>query len=113
MADLCGDREGSANVTELSCSSGGGGGGNGRSETATPHQLMVSGSFKGDGKGPRRRMPIRPSLDADEFINLLHGSDPVKVELNRLENEVRGGNVVRSDGVLVSLSLFCSSFMSK
>ncbi|MBA0676825.1 hypothetical protein Goari_018279, partial [Gossypium aridum] len=30
------------------------------------------------------------SFDADnEFITLLHGSDPVKVELNRLENEVR------------------------
>jgi hypothetical protein len=29
-------------------------------------------------------------MDADEFMNLLHGSDPVKVELNRLENEVRG-----------------------
>ncbi|MBA0706250.1 hypothetical protein Golax_018373, partial [Gossypium laxum] len=29
-------------------------------------------------------------FDADnEFITLLHGSDPVKVELNRLENEVR------------------------
>lgn len=28
-------------------------------------------------------------MEADEFLNLLHGSDPVKVELNRLENEVR------------------------
>ncbi|KAL4592428.1 hypothetical protein LXL04_005422 [Taraxacum kok-saghyz] len=36
-----------------------------------------------------RRVTVRPSLDADEFMNLLHGSDPVKVELNRLENEVR------------------------
>lgn len=32
---------------------------------------------------------MKPSMDADEFINLLHGSDPVRVELNRLENEVR------------------------
>ena len=31
----------------------------------------------------------RPSLDADEFTNLLHGLDPVKLELNRFENEVR------------------------
>ncbi|PSR91036.1 Microtubule-associated protein like [Actinidia chinensis var. chinensis] len=54
--------------------------------TVTP--LMVSGSFK-EGKSSRRRAPQRPSMDADEFINLLHGSDPVKVELNRLENEVR------------------------
>lgn len=48
------------------------------------------GSFK-DGKGSsRRRAAMRPSMDADEFMTLLHGSDPVKVELNRLENEVRG-----------------------
>ncbi|PSR88116.1 Microtubule-associated protein like [Actinidia chinensis var. chinensis] len=56
--------------------------------TATATPLTVSGSFK-EGKGSRRRAPLRPSMDADEFINLLHGSDPVKVELNRLENEVR------------------------
>uniref|UniRef100_A0A5B6ZHQ7 Microtubule-associated protein 70-2 n=1 Tax=Davidia involucrata TaxID=16924 RepID=A0A5B6ZHQ7_DAVIN len=55
--------------------------------TATP-PLTMSGSFK-EGKSSRRRASVRPSLDADEFINLLHGSDPVKVELNRLENEVR------------------------
>eukprot|EP00268_Persea_americana_P014956 TRINITY_DN1676_c1_g1_i4.p1 TRINITY_DN1676_c1_g1~~TRINITY_DN1676_c1_g1_i4.p1 ORF type:complete len:631 (+),score=183.69 TRINITY_DN1676_c1_g1_i4:368-2260(+) len=85
MADLTGDREGSATAAELSYGSAI----SGRSEMATPHLLTVSGSFKGDGKGSRRRTTIRPSLDADEFINLLHGSDPVKVELNRLENEVR------------------------
>ncbi|XP_052184558.1 microtubule-associated protein 70-2 [Diospyros lotus] len=56
--------------------------------TTTPMALTVSGSFK-EGKSSRRRAPLRPSLDADEFINLLHGSDPVKLELNRLENEVR------------------------
>lgn len=55
---------------------------------ATP--LTVSASFKeGKGSTSRRRPSVRPSLDADEFMNLLHGSDPVKVELNRLENEVR------------------------
>lgn len=56
--------------------------------------LSVSGSFK-EGRGSARRRGggggVRPpSMDADEFMNLLHGSDPVKVELNRLENEVRG-----------------------
>ncbi|KAL6957109.1 hypothetical protein U1Q18_029715, partial [Sarracenia purpurea var. burkii] len=57
--------------------------------TATATPLTASGSFK-EGKSSRRRTPVRPSLvDTDEFINLLHGSDPVKVELNRLENEVR------------------------
>ncbi|KAE9450877.1 hypothetical protein C3L33_17220, partial [Rhododendron williamsianum] len=59
-------------------------GGNARSET-TP--LAATASFRGSSS--RRRAPVRPSLDADEFMNLLHGSDPVKVELNRLENEVR------------------------
>lgn len=62
----------------------------GNAQAATP--LTVSASFKEGGKGSssRRRASVRPSLDADEFINLLHGSDPVKLELNRLENEVRG-----------------------
>ncbi|KAF5175671.1 Microtubule-associated protein 70-2 [Thalictrum thalictroides] len=31
----------------------------------------------------------RTGSEIDDFINLLHGSDPVRVELNRLENEVR------------------------
>lgn len=60
-------------------------------------RLAASGSFKGDGGklgGSRRRATARV-VEADDFINLLHGSDPVKVELNRLENEVRGGNVLR------------------
>lgn len=58
----------------------------------TPTPLTVSASFKEGGKGSSRRRTsaVRPSLDADEFMNLLHGSDPVKLELNRLENEVRG-----------------------
>lgn len=61
----------------------------GNAQASTP--LTVSASFKEGGKGSsRRRASVRPSLDADEFLNLLHGSDPVKLELNRLENEVRG-----------------------
>ncbi|KMS97329.1 hypothetical protein BVRB_6g156080 [Beta vulgaris subsp. vulgaris] len=55
-----------------------------------PQPLLVSGSFKEGKTSSRSRRPSRrPSLDADDFLNLLHGSDPVKVELNRLENEVR------------------------
>ncbi|KAL7184302.1 hypothetical protein ACSBR2_026454 [Camellia fascicularis] len=52
---------------------------------ATP--LTVSRSFK---SSRRRALQRPPSLDADEFLNLLHGLDPVKVELNRLKNEIRG-----------------------
>ncbi|CAN8238758.1 unnamed protein product [Cochlearia groenlandica] len=68
----------------------------------TPYpSLTMSASYKessggggggGGGKSSSRRRPIRPSFDAtgdNEFMNLLHGSDPVKLELNRLENEVR------------------------
>ncbi|CAI0459328.1 unnamed protein product [Linum tenue] len=54
--------------------------------------LTVSGSFKEGPKSSSRRRAaaVRRSFDADnEFMTLLHGSDPVKVELNRLENEVR------------------------
>ncbi|KAJ7942871.1 Microtubule-associated protein 70 [Quillaja saponaria] len=62
----------------------------GMSAALTPPQpVMVSGSFKEGKSSSRRRPSVRPSLDADEFMNLMHGSDPVKLELNRLENEVR------------------------
>nr|GEY51335.1 microtubule-associated protein 70-1-like [Tanacetum cinerariifolium] len=61
---------------------------------ATPY-MTTSSSFRGSGSGTgsRRRATVRPSslLDegGDEFMNMLHGSDPVKLELNRLENELR------------------------
>lgn len=62
----------------------------GNAITAT-NEVALTPTVSGGGKGTyRRRMSVvRPSLDADEFMNLLHGSDPVKLELNRLENEVR------------------------
>ncbi|KAJ9554119.1 hypothetical protein OSB04_018164 [Centaurea solstitialis] len=69
----------------------GSGGGNVRPPMAETTPFIGGGrvSGSGSGTGGRRRFPVRPSLDADEFMNLLHGSDPVKLELNRLENEVR------------------------
>ncbi|KAI3946503.1 hypothetical protein MKX01_017719 [Papaver californicum] len=90
MADLPGDNDGFSSITMMSdfnYSGGGSSGGRMGNEVAPP--LIGSASFKEGGKSLRRRPSVRPSLDADEFINLLHGSDPVKVELNRLENEVR------------------------
>ncbi|CAE6062683.1 unnamed protein product [Arabidopsis arenosa] len=58
-----------------------------------PPSLTMSSSFReggGGSKGLTRRRSMKPSFDADnEFITLLHGSDPVKIELNRLENDVR------------------------
>lgn len=56
--------------------------------------LAMSASYReggGGNKGFSRRRSMRPSFEADnELITLLHGSDPVRIELNRLENEVRG-----------------------
>ncbi|PKA56092.1 Microtubule-associated protein 70-2 [Apostasia shenzhenica] len=74
MADLCGGDGGEGFRAD--------GGGGGNSAASSKGEVKASGKEK-------RRLAIRPSLDAEEFINLLHGSDPVKVELNRLENEVR------------------------
>ncbi|KAH1040689.1 hypothetical protein J1N35_042432 [Gossypium stocksii] len=56
-----------------------------------PPSLTVSASFReSGGKGSSRRRGVRPSFDADnELVPFLHGSDPVKLELTRLENEVR------------------------
>ncbi|XP_010916224.1 microtubule-associated protein 70-1 isoform X2 [Elaeis guineensis] len=84
MADLSGCSGGEGHVVEA-------GGGN-AATPAAPVMLTASASFKGEGKaGPalRRRPSIKPSLEVEEFINMLHGSDPVRVELSRLENEVR------------------------
>ncbi|OAY29304.1 microtubule-associated protein 70-2 [Manihot esculenta] len=80
MAEFSGDGTGPAEVNGAAAA------------TVTPaQQLTISGSFKEGAKSSsRRRTSVRRSFDADnEFITLLHGSDPVKVELNRLENEVR------------------------
>ncbi|XP_061990748.1 microtubule-associated protein 70-1 [Rosa rugosa] len=84
MEEVSGDGAASSPMMEFS-------GGNGLPPgyNPTPPPLTVSGSFKEGRSSSRRRAIRRPSMDGDEFINLLHGSDPVKVELNRLENEVR------------------------
>ncbi|KAE8649677.1 microtubule-associated protein 70-1 [Cucumis sativus] len=53
--------------------------------------LSSSASFKAARKKPNVAAPpiSRAGSDVDDIITLLHGSDPVRVELNRLENEVR------------------------
>ncbi|KAG7558432.1 Microtubule-associated protein 70 [Arabidopsis thaliana x Arabidopsis arenosa] len=58
--------------------------------TCSPSLTMSSSLREGGSKGLTRRRSMKPSFDADnEFITLLHGSDPVKIELNRLGNDVR------------------------
>ncbi|XP_022967741.1 microtubule-associated protein 70-2-like [Cucurbita maxima] len=53
--------------------------------------LSSSASFKAARKKSNVAAPpiSRVGSDVDDIITLLHGSDPVRVELNRLENEVR------------------------
>ncbi|KAK1390104.1 Microtubule-associated protein 70-2 [Heracleum sosnowskyi] len=89
MEDVYGDEGGLTMAREMSS---GDSGGNARfpASEVTPTPLTVSASFREGRSSSRRRAPVRPpSLDADDFMSLMHGSDPVKVELNRLENEVR------------------------
>ncbi|CAF2253834.1 BnaA08g19220D [Brassica napus] len=80
MSDVSGDGDATASITQ---------------PASSYPSLKVSASYKesGGGKSFSKRRPIKLSLDdaaaENEFITQLHGSDPVKVELNRLENEVR------------------------
>lgn len=56
-------------------------------ESTKPAILTSSASFKARN---RKSNPFsRAGSDVEDIITLLHGSDPVRVELNRLENEVR------------------------
>ncbi|KAI5006058.1 hypothetical protein ZWY2020_033301 [Hordeum vulgare] len=60
---------------------------------------MSDGGEEGNAAAPRgfsrRRGAVRASLDADELMALMHGLDPVRVELTRLENELRGEPLIR------------------
>lgn len=62
-------------------------GGNASSELP---KLTTSASFKVKKKPIAAPGISRAGSEVDEFVTLLHGSDPIRVELNRLENELRG-----------------------
>ncbi|XP_074320568.1 microtubule-associated protein 70-3-like [Silene latifolia] len=59
--------------------------------TPAPTRLTSSASFKGSSS--RRKNSVnghsRKNSEIDDFMHVLHGSDPVRVELTRLENELR------------------------
>ncbi|KAF9664571.1 hypothetical protein SADUNF_Sadunf16G0032400 [Salix dunnii] len=73
---------------------------NGEADPVPKPTLSTSASFK--SRRPAKQNAnnnsnsitalSRAGSDVDEIITLLHGSDPVRVELNRLENELRGIN---------------------
>ncbi|CAO2831600.1 unnamed protein product [Amaranthus hypochondriacus] len=54
--------------------------------TAAPARLTTSASFKYRKKNGGHS---RVNSEVEDVVHLLHGSDPVRVELTRLENEVR------------------------
>ncbi|KAJ6798545.1 microtubule-associated protein 70-1-like [Iris pallida] len=49
-----------------------------------PPVAAAAAAAAGKKKGSKRS-----SLDEEDFLNLLHGSDPVRIELDRLQNEVK------------------------
>lgn len=71
--------------------------GNGRQGLDYGNVPQFAGLTRSDSK-PRRKTLVRACPDTEDLLNLLHGSDPVKVELNRLENEVRGKSLCRVTG---------------
>ncbi|PIN10206.1 hypothetical protein CDL12_17213 [Handroanthus impetiginosus] len=56
---------------------------------AEPQKLTSSASFKAKKKPATVAAISRAGSEVDDIVTLLHGSDPVRVELTRLENEVR------------------------
>lgn len=59
-----------------------------KARTRKPSNAAAAGGSGGGGGG----VITRAGSDVDEIITLLHGSDPVRVELNRLENDLRGSH---------------------
>lgn len=79
-------------------------GGNASSELP---KLTASSSFKAKKKPIATPGISRAGSEVDEFMTLLHGSDPIRVELNRLENEVRGLFSKRSFPLFIYFVHFC------
>ncbi|KAG5055035.1 hypothetical protein JHK85_007545 [Glycine max] len=51
---------------------------------------MASSHIGNAGDADAKALKGRPKKPSDDFISLFHGSDPVRVELTRLQNELRG-----------------------
>ncbi|KAJ0240489.1 Microtubule-associated protein 70-3 [Hirschfeldia incana] len=63
--------------------------GSSRRNSSPQRPSLTKSSSVREGGGSKGRRSVKPSAPDDEFITLLHGSDPVRIELSRLENEVR------------------------
>ncbi|KAH7352380.1 hypothetical protein KP509_19G042500 [Ceratopteris richardii] len=63
--------------------------GNGKPQYESGPLAYVNTAFPKSDSKLRRKSSIKQNLEADDMINLLSGSDPLRLELTRLENEVR------------------------
>ncbi|KAB2631117.1 microtubule-associated protein 70-2-like [Pyrus ussuriensis x Pyrus communis] len=70
-----------------------------------PPELTSSASFRARKKTNSSAGISRSGSDVDDIITLMHGSDPVRVELNRLENDLRDKERELGDAVAEIKSL--------
>ncbi|KAH7291336.1 hypothetical protein KP509_29G012200 [Ceratopteris richardii] len=63
--------------------------GNGKAQHEVGMTTYVNTTIPKSESKLKRKSSIKQNVDADDMINLLSGSDPLRVELTRLENEVR------------------------
>ncbi|XP_068341017.1 microtubule-associated protein 70-2-like [Pyrus communis] len=70
-----------------------------------PPVLTSSASFRARKKTNSSAGISRSGSDVDDIITLMHGSDPVRVELNRLENDLRDKERELGDAVAEIKSL--------
>ncbi|KAM1403277.1 hypothetical protein ACFX2I_011905 [Malus domestica] len=70
-----------------------------------PLAFTSSVSFKACKKTNFFRRNLLCRLNDDDIVTLMHGSDPVRVELNRLENDIRDKDRELGDAVAEIKSL--------
>ncbi|KAM1738918.1 hypothetical protein ACFX11_014687 [Malus domestica] len=79
---------------------------NGEHEPPTkPPAFISTASFRARKKTNSSAGISRAASDVDDIVTLMHGSDPVRVELNRLENDLRDKDRELGDAVAEIKSL--------
>ncbi|TQD93120.1 hypothetical protein C1H46_021284 [Malus baccata] len=79
---------------------------NGEHEPPTKPPAFTSSAFFRARKKTNSSAGIsRAASDVDDIVTLMHGSDPVRVELNRLENDLRDKDRELGDAVAEIKSL--------
>lgn len=59
-------------------------------ESCKPPTISCSSAATHKYGKKRQSIVNRPGSEVDDIVTLLHGSDPLRLELTRLENQVRG-----------------------